>query len=360
MKKKNKALHVWYVDTIDSKVASSIVYEYFNNYVSSINIYKFHKYNINDNIDFNIVKDNDTVVFVGLDILYNDILLHNLITDLVDRNKIIWIDRYDHSKVINNISLDLFKYMDFIGSEENSLSYKTYEFFRNILINSDRIHENSIIPGSIFSIDTYYKFEYYDAHLDEIKEDFVYGLFTENFTAKNFFRNIYNNLDIFKSSRDSEKIEEEYINRVAEKGKKIKNIANKYLVNKAYRSKNVFYIDDQINEVEYKCFACNSPLHIEYFIDIMKDEDILLTYYKDGDKWKYSMISKNNTIDTKYYADIFIDDEYCSIEKRIGDNLISSEFYTKYCIFDIGNKITIKPPIIPIFSKRIRIKCDNV
>ena len=333
MKKKNKALHVWYIDTIDSKIASSIVYEYFNRYVSDVNIYKFHKYDKNDTIDFSILKNfKDIAVFIGLDILYNDMLLHNLIENVICENKVLWIDTYDHQKVINNLSLDLFKDVNFIGSEDRSLSYKTYEFFRNILLENNII-KNEEIPESILSIDAYYRFEQYDScHIDEHKENFIYGLFTENFTAKNFFR---------------------------ERGKAIKDIANTYLINKIYKSKTIFYIYDEINEVEYKCYACNSHLNIKYFIDSMKNEDILLTYYKDGNKWKYSMTAKNNYIDIKYYTNILTNDEYSFTVKRINDNIIVSEFSTKYCIFDNGNKIIIKPPIIPIFSNKIRIKYDT-
>lgn len=360
MKKKNKALHVWYIDTIDSKIASSIVYEYFNRYVSDVNIYKFHKYDKNDTIDFSILKNfKDIAVFIGLDILYNDMLLHNLIENVICENKVLWIDTYDHQKVINNLSLDLFKDVNFIGSEDRSLSYKTYEFFRNILLENNII-KNEEIPESILSIDAYYRFEQYDScHIDEHKENFIYGLFTENFTAKNFFRNIYSDLDIFKSSRDNEQIEENYINKISERGKAIKDIANTYLINKIYKSKTIFYIYDEINEVEYKCYACNSHLNIKYFIDSMKNEDILLTYYKDGNKWKYSMTAKNNYIDIKYYTNILTNDEYSFTLKRINDNIIVSEFSTKYCIFDNGNKIIIKPPIIPIFSNKIRIKYDT-
>lgn len=360
MKNKNKTLHVWYINSIDSKVASSVVYEYTYNYLKPINVL-FHKYNINNYINFDNIKDNDTLIFIGTNMLYDTKLLNN-IKSLISNKKcnVLWFDKYNINTIKYNIDAELYKNIIYVSSEKKSLSYNVYNYFKYTLINNNIINKNdAILPRIIYYINTYTVFDYYESSLnDNKKENLIYGLYAENFTAKNFFRNLYNNnfknVNIFTLDGYNKDIEQNYIDKVAEKGKEIKEIANKYLINKIYKLKSDIYINDKINKVNYKCSLCNTSIDIKYFINNIKDEDILLTYYKYGNKWKYSMISLKDTVNVNYYAELLTDK--CIVSKRNIGKLIIYEFDTEYCIFSNINKIIIQNSII---YNKIKIKFIN-
>ena len=358
--KNNKALHVWYIDTIDAKIASSIAYEYTSEYLSNINIYKFHKYNNDNEININSVRDNDFLIFIGLNIFSNRKLL-KIVSSLGnnDKHQILIID---NNNSLSNTKIDNMNYknIDYIGNESYSLSLSLYNFLKNKLISDNRISKLENRESEIINIINNNYRSKKDSFNHDKEENFMYGIHTENFTAKNFFRNIYGShrmsfpLSIFKLSSYTSDIEHEYINTIAKRGKEVKNLINNKLVNEILKCKNMFVINDETNNHLYKGVAYNTSLPISNFMNINDDNiDIICTYYKDNDVWKYTMVSKHSRayINIKYYSDILsIYNESIISEDYFINDINGCKFITDKCIFDLGNQINFRRPIFIFFD----------
>ena len=358
--KNNKALHVWYIDTIDAKIASSIAYEYTSEYLSNINIYKFHKYNNDDEININSIRDNDFLIFIGLNIFSNRKLL-KIVSSLGnnDKHQILIID---NNNSLSNTKIDNMNYknIDYIGNESYSLSLSLYNFLKNKLISDNRISKLENRESEIINIINNNYRSKKDSFNHDKEENFMYGIHTENFTAKNFFRNIYGShrmsfpLSIFKLSSYTSDIEHEYINTIAKRGKEVKNLINNKLVNEILKCKNMFVINDETNNHLYKGVAYNTSLPISNFMNINDDNiDIICTYYKDNDVWKYTMVSKHSRayINIKYYSDILsIYNESIISEDYFINDINGCKFITDKCIFDLGNQINFRRPIFIFFD----------
>lgn len=358
--KNNKALHVWYIDTIDAKIASSIAYEYTSEYLSNINIYKFHKYNNDNEININSVRDNDFLIFIGLNIFSNRKLL-KIVSSLGnnDKHQILIID---NNNSLSNTKIDNMNYknIDYIGNESYSLSLSLYNFLKNKLISDNRISKLENRESEIINIINNNYRSKKDSFNHDKEENFMYGIHTENFTAKNFFRNIYGShrmsfpLSIFKLSSYTSDIEHEYINTIAKRGKEVKNLINNKLVNEILKCKNMFVINDETNNHLYKGVAYNTSLPISNFMNINDDNiDIICTYYKDNDIWKYTMVSKHSRayINIKYYSDILsIYNESIISEDYFINDINGCNFITDKCIFDLGNQINFRRPIFIFFN----------
>lgn len=356
-----KALHVFYTENTDSKIASSVVYEYFYKYRKDIGMHKFHRVDEDcTNIDISSINKKDTVVLIGLNVLNRDNLMYDII-DLVDtNNELYWIERYD--PFVNLFSIccrDISKMsnVNIIFDPELALSYNTYKYFKTLT----QGEENNKDPMTLDMINEFIG----DYNPSQETREFMYGLYCIDFSAKNFFKNIFNGsklADIFEYSPFTSKIEHEYLQKIQSIGKnmysRIKKIDNKEKLK--YRGFEAFIIDAVHNKC-HSCYVINCADPDIITKNIISRYDFTCTFIKLANgEWEHTFrITDTDYIDLDFIASALLNHEK---HYYYDDALVSIKDHeftliTNNCIFDHDNRITIYEKLI---SKKIKVKYDAI
>lgn len=330
-----KALHVYYNNTIDAKIASSVIYEFFYKYRKDVDIYKFHLVKEDEHISFSDTKNNDVIVII------DDGMCENTNFDM---------DDHENYWIMNNIVKT--KNEVKIPYAKHSLTYSAYMYFKNKHMFLQ--NENGGTPESILLID-----DYINGKID-IDWDFIYGINSYSFSAKNFFKNMFNGsdvADIFKYSPATAHMEHQFIVKMQKVGKSVYNTFKKseYMIQNKNRGFE-FFIIDNLNTKCYKCYAINC-LDVNAIDDkIMDNYAIVCTFNMLANReWGYTFVTNTTGVDVKTLTSIIVNDEKWYYDKAFvlsGSTSNESTFYTNNCIFDKGNKITIRKGLL---SKKIKV-----
>lgn len=357
-----KALHVFYKKNIDSKIASSVIYEYFYKYRKDVDMYKFHYIDeLNNNIDINNINKKDVIAFVGLNILTNHYLIDNIIILADNNNEIYWIEEYDPLiKLFNNDRHNINKIINMnniniISDPDFSLSYNVYNYFKTIIKNE----EIKTIPMTLYMLNEFIKV--YNPPQETY--EFIFGLYCTNFSAKNFFKNIFNGsklADIFEYSKSTSKIEHEYIKKIENIGKDMysnfKKINNKEKLK--HRGFEAFIIDIVYDKC-YSCYIINCADPSVISKNITSEYDFTCTFIKLANgKWKHTFKTNIDCIDIDFIANALFNNEkhyYCGSLISIKDKEFT--LITNNCIFNHSNRIIIYKNFL---SKKIKVKYDTI
>ena len=267
--KTQRAIHVYYGDTIDAKIASSLVYEYVRKYKKDISIFKYHKAPI---INFNDVKKDDMVAVIGCDLCSTT--KYTRLIELSNDHEVIWAE--------NNININYLveKTNDFgedticaLSKNCGSLTLNLYEqllqaqnkdmfdVYESIMLINNFIENKCVKPEAI---------------------EFMHGMMYKNFSAKNFFRLLYENskTDIFDLDNFGNDLRA--IQSAVALSKKINNIIDERNVD----IESFEFELDGLHKTHYTCCAYNTR-NEKSVMHKLKEYDIVCTFYRDKDYWNY-------------------------------------------------------------------------
>ena len=295
--KTQRAIHVYYEDTIDAKIASSLVYEYIRKYKKDISIFKYHKAPI---INFNDVKKDDMIAVIGCDLCFTT--NYTKLIELSNDHEVIWAE--------NNIDINhlMEKTNDFgrdticaLSKNCGSLTLNLYEqllqaqnkdifdIYESIILIDNFIENKCVKPNSI---------------------EFIQGMMYKNFSAKNFFRLLYENSETNIFDLDNFGDDLKAIQSAIALSKKINNIIDERNVD----IESFEFELDGLHKTHYTCCAYNTR-NEKSVMHKLKEYDIICTFYRDKDYWNYyfwftdaaivnSIRAISRALNNKNFADI--------------------------------------------------------
>lgn len=322
--KTQRAIHVYYGDTIDAKIASSLVYEYVRKYKKDISIFKYHKAPITN---FNDVKKDDMIAVIGCDLCSTT--KYTKLIELSNDHEVIWAE--------NNIDINhlVEKTNDFGRDTICALSKNCGSLTLNLYEQLLQAQNKDIfdIYESIILIDNFIENKCVKPEAIE----FMHGMMYKNFSAKNFFRLLYENseTDIFDLDNFSNDLRA--IQSAVALNKKINNIIDERNVDIDGFE---FELEDQHKKL-YTCYAYNTRNQhpVEYKL---KDYDVVCAFYRDENYWNYNF----------YFADTDLTYAFKAISRALNNKNFADIRYSRkdfmmlvsdICLFE-GNisKIVIK------------------
>lgn len=299
--KTQRAIHVYYGDTIDAKIASSLVYEYARKYKKDISIFKYHKAPITN---FNDVKKDDIIAVIGCDLCSTT--KYTKLIELSNDHEVIWTE--------NNIDI-------------NHLVEKTNDFGSNTICALSKncgsltlnLYEQLLQAQNKDMFDVYESIILIDNFIENkcVKPEaieFMHGMMYKNFSAKNFFRLLYENseTDIFDLDNFSNDLKA--IQSAIALSKKINNIIDERNVDiNGFE----FKLEDQHKKL-YTCYAYNTRNEhpIEYKL---KNYDVVCAFYRDENYWNYNF----------YFADTNLADIFKAISRALNNNNFADIRYSR-------------------------------
>lgn len=331
-----RAVHIFTNNDLDSKFASSLMYEYFKRYRNDVNKYFIH-YTENNALTADICAD-DVIILIK-HMIYDDETLDELNDILTDMHEVIWIDNsfesnaYIFTEKFCKFKKDWSEWFSYDCDTSFSATLITYSFIMRAL---ERSYASN--PHIINMIDDYIMLNNIYNHENIV--EFSYGILAQNITTKNAIRTILNHnneLDIFDISTRYIKAEKKFIKSMIDLGAQLKlyyELSNK-------DNSTMIVICDLINDACFHICAINTDSNNPYmFNDKLNIYDAVCLYNKNRyDKWEYRLyaidgITCNCAILAKYF----------DIDKtKMNNNTRNyATFYSNACLFDYGNEIIIK------------------
>lgn len=314
--KTGRSVHIFAPNTYDSKVSSSLVYEYYKMYSPEVcNFYARSVSNIDDIMtDYNIC-DNDIVVIIGyaienmrslVDIEKMFYKLHGIHIIYITNNELLYdaMMQDDNFDFVKDLSADF----SYVIDRHHSLTYLTYMYFAKLTC-SEPITDD-IIPKNIMYIEQAIT-NAPNCDQDMI-EDFICGINSYNYSLKNAIRDSLNHngrLNIYENSYEVRHAINKFINRAIKSGK----IVRTYLKNITSEIESVFSykfeIYDETKYITYDCIALSFPGNYTIIMELLKKYDVVFTYRRNENTkmWEYYIFSldENEDVDCGYIASAF-------------------------------------------------------
>lgn len=336
-------VHIFTSNTLDGKMASSLMYEFYKRYKRD----KYDKYFVyvinNLDIKANLNKG-DTLVFLGKIFEFSEFMEKAIYDDY----HVIFINSHNAIDIVKTdtcalgTTYDKFKNFEYeLSCSSNSLSHMVYaRNYKNIYIGGNSALSLEI-PRCISLIDDYVNLKRQNENY-LIQKKFIYGLQATKFNGKNLISMVTmhnSKLDIYKYHDNSVKAaEDKFINKIMEKG----SVIQEYLKIQNNNLRDEFGFEFTIKDIDglnINGYAVNTTNDISAVFEKVPDKcKILCTFYKAADGiWNYDivLITDEYNINCGYIAKIFGDkklDMGISIK-----NDYKAHFQTNKCIFDTCN-----------------------
>jgi hypothetical protein len=342
-----KAVHIFHHNDLDGRASGGLWYEYFNRYRDDVSMYFMHEIDYRAHLNEKIYKD-DIVVFVDYSFSSEDNLKY--FKDLINGGyEVYWIDHHatsvdvlDKLIMVDSIRLENFHYKI---DTSYCATYLSYQFIYDKLIkNINPI----VIPEVVKYIDSY---DCWKMNMPDTIA-FDYGINGLQYTAKNFFRTqVFNDIcfNIFMYGDDEQKKEAEFIARMIDTGSKVQEYNATTNLKSVKACGFPVQVVDDVQDRAYIGFAMNVRGNSLVFGDLINKYDFVLSFiHTNNHIWKYSIFSATEKdVDCAYLAKIFgkIDN------LGGGGHIHAAGFQTKTCIFDKGDTIDIRKPLLSSEAK---------